>query len=279
MAGGSLVRRGEEEDQPNLKRRERTGLIWIGKSFIAATILVTSIVLISTTYARWEATRSYGGGIGGTQVVAAGIVDLRGFLLLVSVVLAVVVSLALLLRRRERIPDSPLISSKPGSHDGRSQEFLLVGSTLRAYWSLLLKRRESIGLREIQRELGFSSPSSAVYQLAKLTQLGLVEKDNLGDYVVRRTVKVGILRDFFFVRGTAIARNEVYCILSILANAVCFILLFSVNAEPLIYLLALIPGCISSGIFWREAASTVKYVRSLLSEEDRRPTAEGSRLI
>jgi hypothetical protein len=279
MARSLPVRRGVEEDQPNLKRRERTKLIWIGKSFIAATMLVTAVVLIGRTYVLSSGMSTQPPEDPRFTAAGAGVVDPWGFFLLVSVILAVVVSSALLLRRRERIPDSPLISSKPGSHDGRSQEFLLVGSTLRAYWSLLLKRRESIGLRESQRELGFSSPSSAVYQLAKLTQLGLVEKDNLGDYVVRRTVKVGILRDFFFVRGTAIARNEVYCILSILANAVCFILLFSVNAEPLIYLLALIPGCISSGIFWREAASTVKYVRSLLSEEDRRPTAEGSRLI
>lgn len=61
----------------------------------------------------------------------------------------------------------------------------LKGNTLRVYWNLLKSSEEFIGPRQVQRELGFSSPSLAVYHLNKLIDLGLVEK-NSGEYKVNR---------------------------------------------------------------------------------------------
>ncbi|MEM2111058.1 MAG: hypothetical protein QXX08_04165 [Candidatus Bathyarchaeia archaeon] len=74
----------------------------------------------------------------------------------------------------------------------------LKGKTLLVYWFILKSQSSSVGVREIQRELGFSSPSIAAHHLEKLCSLGLVEKTLRGEYLLAREVKVGVLR--FFTR-------------------------------------------------------------------------------
>ncbi len=71
---------------------------------------------------------------------------------------------------------------------------LLKGRTMSVY-ALLLSQGE-MGVREVQRELGFSSPSLALHHLTKLTELDLVKKDVHGIYSVSRTVRVGSLSLF-----------------------------------------------------------------------------------
>ncbi|MCS7364278.1 MAG: hypothetical protein NDF54_02415 [archaeon GB-1867-035] len=74
----------------------------------------------------------------------------------------------------------------------------LKGKTLLVYWYILRSAKSTVGVREVQRKLGFSSPSVAAYHLDKLLSLGLVEKTRTGEYYLKREVKVGILQ--FFVR-------------------------------------------------------------------------------
>ena len=50
----------------------------------------------------------------------------------------------------------------------------LKGNTLRAYWVLLSSTDGVVGVRELQRRLGFSSPGLAAYHLNKLTDMKLV---------------------------------------------------------------------------------------------------------
>ena len=71
---------------------------------------------------------------------------------------------------------------------------LLKGRTMSVY-ALLLSRGE-MGVRDVQRALGFSSPSLALHHLTKLTELNLVSKDVDGVYSVTRTVRVGSLSLF-----------------------------------------------------------------------------------
>lgn len=53
----------------------------------------------------------------------------------------------------------------------------LRGKTLRVYWYLLKHGGEHpIGVREVQRSLGFSSPSVALHHLEKLRDLKLLDK-------------------------------------------------------------------------------------------------------
>ncbi|MDH5771491.1 MAG: hypothetical protein OEZ25_09430 [Candidatus Bathyarchaeota archaeon] len=77
-------------------------------------------------------------------------------------------------------------------------ESQLKGKTLQIYWYLLRSPSSRVGVREIQRSLGFSSPSVAAHHLEKLLSLGLIEKSMTGEYFLVQEVKVGLLR--FFTR-------------------------------------------------------------------------------
>jgi len=74
-------------------------------------------------------------------------------------------------------------------------ESALKGNTLRVYWFLLKTPVGSVGARETQRALKFSSPALAVYHLDKLAELGLAEKMN-GEYRLIKAVNVGVLKQF-----------------------------------------------------------------------------------
>ena len=71
----------------------------------------------------------------------------------------------------------------------------LKGNTLRAYWALLDSEDGVIGVRELQRQLHFSSPALASYHLNRLEEMGLAVNER-GDYRLIREVKVGIFREF-----------------------------------------------------------------------------------
>ncbi len=81
----------------------------------------------------------------------------------------------------------------------------LRGNTLRVYWHMLSKN-EPVGVREVQRELGMSSPSVASHHLSRLVDMGLVTKRPDNTYELQRVVKVGILRDFIAYRGVLLPR-------------------------------------------------------------------------
>lgn len=87
----------------------------------------------------------------------------------------------------------------------------LRGRTLEVYWALL-SRREPVGVREIQRALRLSSPSVAFHHLEKLLELGVVEKDSYGRYVVAKKVDVGVLQAFLRVGGRLLPRFLFYAL-------------------------------------------------------------------
>lgn len=76
----------------------------------------------------------------------------------------------------------------------QSIEELLQGRTMSVYSLLLTK--DAMGVREIQRELGFSSPSLSKHHLQKLEEAGLVSKNPHGAYYIAKTVRVGSLTLF-----------------------------------------------------------------------------------
>ena len=86
-----------------------------------------------------------------------------------------------------------------------SLEESLKGKTLQVY-AYMLKRKEPEGVREIQRDLSFSSPSVASYHIDKLEDLSLVSKDEFGRYFVTQKVQVGVLQAFVNIRGYSIPR-------------------------------------------------------------------------
>ena len=81
----------------------------------------------------------------------------------------------------------------------------LRGNTLRVYW-YMLNQNESVGVREVQRAIGMSSPSVASHHLSKLVSLDLVEQQSDNTYRVKQVVKVGVLRNFIAFRGRFLPR-------------------------------------------------------------------------
>ena len=88
-------------------------------------------------------------------------------------------------------------------------ESLLKGNTLRVYWHLLKTRNGSVGARETQRALKFSSPALAVYHLDKLVELGLAEKIG-GEYRLVKAVNVGVLKQFVRFGALMLPRHFFY---------------------------------------------------------------------
>ena len=88
-------------------------------------------------------------------------------------------------------------------------ESSLKGNTLRVYWFLLRKPEGSVGARETQRALKFSSPALAVYHLDKLAELGLADKTN-GEYRITKTVNVGVLKQFVRFGALIVPRHFFY---------------------------------------------------------------------
>ena len=100
------------------------------------------------------------------------------------------------------------MAGEPAEIDRDRVEYELRGKTLKVYAHLV--RVDSSGVREIQRELGFSSPSIALHHLEKLERLGVVGKDNVGRYFIARKVDVGILSAFASIGRLTLPRLGFY---------------------------------------------------------------------
>jgi len=87
----------------------------------------------------------------------------------------------------------------------------LKGNTLRVYTYLFKVQRS--GIREAQRQLGFKSASLAQYHLDKLVDLGLAMKDDSGDYILAKEVKIEALEQFFKIGSYIIPRFILYSVM------------------------------------------------------------------
>ncbi len=89
--------------------------------------------------------------------------------------------------------------------DAQDLEAELRGNTLRVYW-YMLQQSKPVGVREVQRALGMSSPSVASHHLSKLLDLDLIAKQTDNTYELKQIVKVGTLRNFVAYRGVLLPR-------------------------------------------------------------------------
>jgi len=254
----------------------RAVLLRIGKSLILVTLVVTMLlVMLSTSVTPLGPTRLFGETIRTGQETVLYVILGSSLIIALSLLVFVAARQGGAVRTDNReVSSSNSLAAPLGvlepykKSEDRGDEFSLAGSTLRMYWSLLSRRNTPIGLRTMQRELGFSSPSSAVYQLEKLMKLGLVSKDEMGDYVVRRVVKVGFLRDFLFLGKYALPKNVVYGVLTLLINITCFALLVLMQVQILVVCLAVMPGLVSASLFWQDAAKTLEYRDKLIGRRN-----------
>ncbi len=125
----------------------------------------------------------------------------------------------------------------------------LQGNTLRVYWVMIQNSKSSVGPRDIQRKLGFSSPNLAVYHLDKLVELGLAEK-NLGEYRLSDEVNVGVFREFTKIGSYMLPRQLLYA--SMWSTLLVF-LIFTFKVLNFYSLFALVFGLLGFVIFWFEA--------------------------
>lgn len=125
----------------------------------------------------------------------------------------------------------------------------LKGKTLIVYMYIIRVNQPSVGVREIQRALGFSSPSVSAYHLNKLKDLGLVESIR-GDYSLIRMVKVGVLKQFVTFGGIMLPRYLFYAVL-LTTMLVTYVLQFPM--EPTRQnITTLIMGAVPAIILWYE---------------------------
>jgi len=124
----------------------------------------------------------------------------------------------------------------------------LRGNTLRAYWALLNSEDGFVGVRELQRKLGFSSPALASYHLNKLVEMKLVEKER-GDYRLVREVRVGILKQFIKLGTFMFPRYVLY---ATMFTTLLLYLLVNLREFTFYSVFALILGLLGSVIFWYE---------------------------
>jgi predicted DNA-binding transcriptional regulator len=144
-----------------------------------------------------------------------------------------------------------IVSEPSREFDLAFLESELKGKTLLVYWYLLQQSAHSVGVREVQRALGFSSPSIAVHHLQKLQNLGLVEKKGTGEYVLQEEVKVGILRFFTRMGRFLVPRYLFYSVLFTTMLTIYLVFCYIGQVMPSFY--ALIFGGAALLIFWVEA--------------------------
>lgn len=106
----------------------------------------------------------------------------------------------------------------------------LRGRTLQAYL-FILKSSKSIGVRELQRTLGLSSPSVAYHHLDKLMRMGLIEKDEYGEYRLVRSVGVNVLQAFTQIGTLLVPRFTFYAVF-FTTLLLGYVVIFHANLNP-----------------------------------------------
>jgi len=128
----------------------------------------------------------------------------------------------------------------------------LQGRTLKVY--LYLQRKsEPSGIREVQRDLGLSSPSVADYQVEKLVEMGLASRDAYGRVSITKHVKVKELQSYVSLGNFTVPRLAFYA--SIFTAIAPLYVAFNLDSLSL-YGVA-IPA-VAAGIFWYEAVKMWK---------------------
>ncbi|MEM1945781.1 MAG: helix-turn-helix domain-containing protein [Candidatus Caldarchaeum sp.] len=96
--------------------------------------------------------------------------------------------------------------------DRRRVEAELRGRSLDVFLYVIRAGRP-VGVRDVQRGLGLSSPSVAHHHLEKLHSLGVLQKDDKGSYTASEKVDISVLQSFILVGGKLLPRMAFYAAL------------------------------------------------------------------
>lgn len=117
----------------------------------------------------------------------------------------------------------------------------------------MLKKKKAVGIREIQRDLNFSSPSVANYHIEKLAGLNLVGQDEYGRYYLSQKAQVSVLESFVNIGGRTIPRMSFFAaFFTTLLVAYAALNVESINIHALGFAIA------AAGAFWFETVRSWK---------------------
>lgn len=132
-------------------------------------------------------------------------------------------------------------------------KYSLKGNTLRVYMHLYRSKTSSIGVRDVQRELGFSSPTLAKYHLEKLKTIGLLSfNEATGEYTLIKEVKVDVLQPFISLGSLIIPRLFTYAAMISVLFAYTLIIVIPSGNFPELEFYSIVIGAVSLFAFWYE---------------------------
>jgi DNA-binding transcriptional ArsR family regulator len=137
------------------------------------------------------------------------------------------------------------------SSNERDLEPDLRGNTLRVYW-YMLSSDSSVGVREVQRAIGMSSPSVASHHLTKLESLELIEKNPDNTYQLKKLVKVGVLQNFIAFRGIVLPRYSFIAVFFSVYTLVYFIMTLGAPLSLFDRYIGLTVGLVGAIFAWFE---------------------------
>ncbi len=140
------------------------------------------------------------------------------------------------------------------SGEARDPLRVLGGTGLRVYM-YMLRRSRPVGVREVQRALGFRSPSTARHHLERLVELGLAERTSEGYRA--KPPRSGLLTLYIQARGRVVPRLVGLASAST-AGLLAYVLLG--GADPV----ALLIMAVVTILLWREVYCMARILRSLL---------------
>ena len=140
---------------------------------------------------------------------------------------------------------------EPPGEAGGKNDFYLRGTTYRVYRHMLRQRRP-VGISDIQKGVGLSSPSVAEYHVGKLLRMGLIQEDE-GGYVVENAVFENIIR----IRRVSIPVQTAY--VSFFSITLALMLSFfrpaGISSQ---YFFAVVVNCVALATSVYEASKTLK---------------------
>jgi DNA-binding transcriptional ArsR family regulator len=145
------------------------------------------------------------------------------------------------------------MSSAPDA--GIAKESEIHGTTLRVYW-YLFKNTSPVGVRETQRALSMSSPSTALYHLEKLRELGVADKNEIGEYLLKQQVQVGTLKMFLKIGHLILPRYLFYAVF--LTTALVVYAIGSALQTGFVEPAAVAFGLLGASVSWYESVKLWK---------------------
>ncbi len=127
----------------------------------------------------------------------------------------------------------------------------LSGTTYKVY-HYMLKQRAPVGISEVQKGIGLSSPSVSQYHLKKLVRLGLV-KEEQGGYVVDKVVLENVIR----IRRVSIPVQTAYVAFFGVTFLILLVFLRPANMDSL-YFFAVVVNATAIAVSLYETSKTLK---------------------